>query len=262
MIQMTETLAYCLRLAGIRTKQIAIALSFVTSTLLISRLSNMFQAPLLGTLVDSAVMKGDAASILQLEQGFRVIIFAGFLGVFIGAFLTPTALVLFKKMILRFKKKGSLPGIMISAFYPPNTVKIIKAFKWPRLGGLKNVKLSRLPKFFLTMNIFVASIHAIGVLCSLLAGAYLPEIRSTANMLSGIVNGIATVLLTMIVDPSGARITDEAVHGHRPESDVKAVVFFLQMGKLFGLLIVAQLLIKPFTYYIMAVTRWIAGVAI
>ena len=47
-------------------------------------------------------------------------------------------------------------------------------------------------KQFLILNAFVTAIYTIGVLCALLAGAYLPQYRATAIQLSGIVNGIAT----------------------------------------------------------------------
>ena len=94
-IHMTESLAYTLRLAGLRTRQIAISMSFVTSTLLISRLSNMFQSPLIGAFVDSAVRKNDPLAIQHLEWQFRIIIFACFLGAFAGAALTPTFVIFF-----------------------------------------------------------------------------------------------------------------------------------------------------------------------
>jgi hypothetical protein len=262
MIHLTESIAYSLRLAGLRTMQIAISMSFVTSTLLISRLSNMFQAPLMGTMVDAAIIQGTPDSLILLETGFRMIIFSAFLGAAMGAFCTPTALQLFPRAINRFLERGSLIYVMASAFKPRNVVRIVGSFRFPRLQSLKTISLKGLPKTFLIMNVMVAAIHCIGVLCALLAGAHLPEIRSTAIQLSGIVNGIATVLFTIFVDPAGARITDQAAHGKRPLNDVKSVVFFMQMGKMLGTLVVAQLLLKPFTLYIMAVTRWLAKVAI
>ncbi|MEI7942309.1 MAG: DUF2837 family protein, partial [Candidatus Riflemargulisbacteria bacterium] len=76
LINITESLAYCMRYAGLKTKQISIAMAFVTSTLLISRLSNMFQAPLLGKMVDKTIMVGTTESLLQLEHSFRMIILA------------------------------------------------------------------------------------------------------------------------------------------------------------------------------------------
>lgn len=95
-----------------------------------------------------------------------------------------------------------------------------------------------------------------------MAGAYIPEMRSTANQLSGIINGMATILFTLFVDPSGARITDQAMHNIRPESDVKSVVVFLQLGRLLGIFLIAQLFFNPFYHYIMWVTRLLAKVFI
>ena len=83
----------------------------------------------------------------------------------------------------------------------------------------------------------------------------MPEFRSTAIQLSGIVNGMATIMFTIFVDPPGARVTDQAVNQQRPVDDVRRVVFFLQTGKMLGILILAQLFLKPFSMYILWVTK-------
>ena len=261
-IHMTESLAYCMRLAGVRTKKIAIAMAFVTSTLLVSRLSNMFQAPLLGAMVDGAILAGSQSALLDLELRFRFVIFAAFLGASIGAFLTPTMVFLFQKAIKRFQLSGSIPRVALSVLYPKNFIQILKSFRVPKVSSLKTISIKSIPKQFLIFNVVVTSIYVIGVLCSLLAGAYLSEFRSTAIQLSGIVNGIATVLFTIFVDPPGAKITDEAVNGDRSELDVRSVVFFLQCGKMIGTLIIAQLLLRPMTQYIMYFTQWISSTVI
>lgn len=260
LIHITESLAYCMRLSGVRTRQIAIAMSFVTTTLLVSRLSNMFQSPLMGNMVDQAIFLGTPQAIHHLENSFRIIIFSGFLGSLFGAFLAPTAVQVFALGIRQFKNNASIPKIVLSAFRPSVLVKWGTVFKWPSFSMLSSISLSRLPKTFLILNIGVTSIYTIGVLCSLLAGAIMPDLTATAIQLSGIVNGLATIMLTLFVDPSGARITDEAMHNDRPESDVRSVVFFLIFGRLIGTLVIAQLLFKPFTSYIMLVTKWISGI--
>lgn len=259
LIHFTESSVYSMRLAGIRTKQIAISLSFVTSALLVSRLSNMGQAPLLGLMVDSTITMASPTALQLLESQFRLVIFAAFIGSSFGAFLTPTFVALLQKAIFRFLENGSFIGTALSAFHPKNTLNIIRSFRIPSLQTFKDISFSRLPKTFLFMNILVTSIYTIGVLCALLAGAYLPDLRSTAIQLSGIVNGIATILLAIVVDPTGARITDQAAHGSRPESDVKSVVFFLLFGRIIGTLLVAQLIFMPFTDYIILATKWIAA---
>ncbi len=254
-IHVAESLAYCMRLAGVRTKQIAIAMAFVTSTLLISRLSNMFQAPLLGASVDSAIKSGSVLALDSLEVHFRMVIFCAFLGSLVGAFLGPTFVRLFSLAIKNFLKNGSVPKLMLRLFLPRTWKIIAQNFQMPSLRMFDNISLKRLPKQFLVINIVVTSIYTIGVLCSLYAGAHLPHLRATASQLSGIVNGMATILFTMFVDPSGARITDQATHGVRPEADVKSVVFFLQAGRLLGTLIISQIFFKPFALYIMWVTK-------
>lgn len=256
-IHMTETLAYSLRLAGVRTKKVAIAMAFVTSTLLISRLSNMIQAPLLGSLVDTTILTNSTANLETLEWYFRMIIFAGFLGTCIGATLTPTAVTLFGKAMLHFQETGSIPQVLMRACYWKNIRAIYRSFRLPNLRMLTRVSLRGIPKQFLIINIAVTSIYVIGVLCSLLAGAYLPEFRATAIQLSGIVNGMATILFTMFVDPAGARITDQALNNQRDIADVRHVVVGLQAGKMLGILVGAQLLLKPFTYYVIWVTELI-----
>lgn len=258
-IHLSESIAYSMRLAGVRTRQIAIALSFVMTTLFISRLSNMFQAPLLAVMVDKTILIGTQAAFSHLIFNFRIVIFSAFLGSMMGAFLTPTIVFLFQKAILRFLHRGSVPLLAIQIFHPRNFMEIIRAFRVPTLESFKHISLKNIPKTFLILNILVTSIYTIGVLCSLLAGLYLPQYRSTAIQLSGLVNGIATIFLTLIVDPSGARITDQAAHGLRPENDVRSVVFFLLLGRIFGILILSQILFMPFSLYIGYVAAFLAN---
>lgn len=261
LIHASETSAYCLRLSGLKTGQIAIAMSFVTSTLLISRLSNMFQAPLLGAMVDSSVAIGTTTALHQLAMDFRLVIFAAFLGSLVGSFLTPSLINLFSAGIRRFLVTGSVPKAAAQLFYPKNWGRIAACFHLPKLSDLKNISLKNIPKKFLIFNVLVTSIYTIGVLCSLLAGAHIPHLRATAINLSGIVNGMATILLTLFVDPSGARITDQTFHGLRPWEDAVSVVFFLQMGRLLGTLVLSQLLLSPLTFYITHAAYWVTTFA-
>ena len=256
LINVTESLAYSMRFAGLKTRQIAISMSFVSSTLLVSRLSNMFQAPLLGKMVDDSIRMGTSAALQNLELYFRAIIFSGFIGVLVAAILTPSMIRLYELAINSFLRSGSLPKMFFQTLVSPKQMrKVIACFSLPVRASLKDISLKTIPKKFLVLNGIVASIYAIGVLAALLAGAYLPDMRATAIQLSGIVNGIATILFTLMVDPSGARITDQAVHGHRPAADVKSVVVYLMVSRMIGLLILSQLILTPAVHYIMWITK-------
>jgi len=49
------------------------------------------------------------------------------------------------------------------------------------------------------------------------------EHRLSASASSGMINGIATILLTLLVDPQSAIITDQALRQKRSYGDVKAL---------------------------------------
>jgi len=250
-IHFTETIATSMRLAGVRTQNIATSLSFVNATLLISRMSNMLQAPLLGGMVDTAIIKHDTSLLLN---EFRLIVFAAFIGNLVGAFLVPFFVSIFTDGIREFEKIGSLPKVIVSGLRPGNIVSIVSKLRLPTRKTFSNLSLKHLPKSFILWNVLMVSIYAIGVLSSLYAGARVPEYRITATQLSGIVNGIATILLTLLVDPSCALITDQAIKGRRKESDVRAMVFYIIAGRIFGTLLISQLIFLPASNYIMNVT--------
>ncbi|MBI5700925.1 lipid II flippase Amj family protein [Candidatus Saganbacteria bacterium] len=253
-IHLAETSSSCLRLAGVRTGRIATALSFVNATLLVSRLSNMFQAPFLGGMVDTAILRGNPETLIY---NFRMIIFAAFIGNLLGAIMSPFFISLYTRAIYRFDKTGSVPRLIVLSFHPKNMLGFIKIFKLPKKSSFQNISLKNIPKTFLVLNVLMVSIYAIGVLSSMLAGAMVPEYRVTATQLSAIVNGMATILLTLMVDPTAALITDQAVRGKRPESDVRSMVFYIIGGRILGTLLISQLLLLPAANYIESVTHMV-----
>ncbi|MBT5953544.1 DUF2837 family protein [bacterium] len=257
-IHLTESLAYGMRISAVRTRQIAIAMSFVTSTLLVSRMSNLVQAPILGVMTDTAIL-GGMETVKLLEQKLRFVILSACVGTGLGIILTPSFIKLFQVAIHRFANHGSMLKLVGYALKPSSLFKIIKMLELPKFSFFKMLSLKGIPKTFLWLNVIVTAFYTLGVLCALMAGAYMPEYRSTAIQLSGIVNGVATIFMTLFVDPSGARITDQAVHDKRDPVDVERVVFFLQFGKLVGTGILAQLLFIPLTSYVLWVTQWLAA---
>ncbi|MFA5839805.1 MAG: lipid II flippase Amj family protein [Candidatus Margulisiibacteriota bacterium] len=256
MIHFTETLSSSMRLTGVRTRQLALSLSFVNASLLISRMSNMLQAPLLGGMVDTAILMND---INILWVNFRLVIFAAFIGNLLGALMIPFAVRVFTRGIKKFDEVGSVPRLIALGFYPRNFAKIVSDFRLPSKESFKGLSLKGIPRTFLMLNLIMVSIYAIGVLCSLMAGALVPEFRVTATQLSGIVNGLATILFTLMVDPIAAHITDQAVRGQRPEGDVRTVVFYIVLGRIVGTLLLSQLFFFPGAEYIKTVTLWVRG---
>ena len=220
----------------------------------------MIQAPLLGGMVDTAILRG---GVIELGVAFRLILMGAFVGNILALFAAPTFARLFTAAIEEFHAVGSVPRVILKALHWRSWPTIARAVHPPRMGLLRSIRLDRLPRTFLILNVVMVSIYAIGVLASLYAGAQIPEYRATAIQLSAIVNGVATILLAIMVDPSAARVTDEAISGSRSEEDVMSMVFFLITGRLVATLVLAQLLLMPATEYIKGATlllrHWFVG---
>lgn len=269
LIHAVNTLIYGVRLAGVRTERLATAISLFNVIFLIASASNMVQAPLLGSIVDRAINAGLAAGGVEgpvyqeylsvLEGDMRLIIVAATLGTLLGGLVIPPFVQFFSRVILLFDDVGSVPRMVGMILFSPRRVwRFCSRMRLPQAGVLRSVVHSPgLPKGFLVMNILVIGIYTIGVLSALYAGALFPEFRATATLLSGIVNGIATVLVATVVDPTAARITDQAIRGVRPEADVKSMVAYLAGTRILGTLL-AQVLLLPAAEWIRFVAQLIA----
>lgn len=107
-IHAVETSSYSIRLAGVRLKRIAVALSVVGMVLLISRTSNMLQAFLISGFVDEA--KRDAS--INLEHIIRLVLLSASVGTLIAIILYPTLTKLFGYVIQNFETDGSFIRMM------------------------------------------------------------------------------------------------------------------------------------------------------
>lgn len=246
-MSVVDTLNLSIRVAGVFTKRLAIALTLFNILMVFSRMSNMIQAPFVGGMVDGAILASPAgqAELLVIPK-FRMLILAYTLGAMIGAFLTPTFQRVFSSVIFEFEERKSMARAAVRIFNPANLLKLRLPARehFERYANWKNI-----PKGFIVWNLFVTSFYTVGVMSSLLAGAMFPEFRATAATLSGLVNGIATFLLFMLVDPTAALITDQCILGKRDEADVKVMNFYLIWSKIFGTLL-AQLLLVPMAKYV------------
>ncbi len=84
----------------------------------------------------------------------------------------------------------------------------------------------------------------VGVIASLYAGYLYPEYRVTASQLSAIVNGLATLLLFVLIDPQLSVMTDDVIAGAVDEATYRRTVVWLSISRIAGTL-VAQLLFLP-----------------
>lgn len=239
---MIDTLALSIRTSGALTKRLAIALALFNLIIVFSRLSNLIQAPIVGNMADKTAVPDPVlrdALISAMEWKLHIIIFATTLGTALGALLTPTFVRIFKRMIEVFEEVKTLPRMVLYIMHPKRWLCIPKYFAPPFTGRtLGYVKgFGKIPMDFVFFQVLVTAFYTVGVLSTILAAALHPELRATSVTLSGIVNGIATVLLFILVDPPAAMITDQCINGRRPISDIKVMNTYLVIARFMGTII-------------------------
>lgn len=254
-IHTIDTLSYAVRIAGVRTSRLAMAFSLFNIIVLVSRTANLIQAPILGSMGDLTIKTNDLGT---LTNSFRLTILAATFGSTIGAILIPTFVNIFIHFIYQLEEKGSITKIILSSFHDYKFKTIKSCLKIKPLKNLKTYAKNNIPKTFLFLNILITSIHTIGVLSAIYAGVLIPQFRLTASQLSGIINGIATILLAVVVDPRSAIITDQVLDGKRKENDVNSMVMYLVGSKILGT-VLGQLLFIPAAQTIVFFTKIIAN---
>ncbi|MFX0561107.1 lipid II flippase Amj family protein [Tepidibacillus infernus] len=239
-IHMIDTFSYSVRLAGVRTRRLALALSLFNILVLISRTSNMVQGPLAGGFVDYGAQTGDLG---WVETRFRLIILSATIGSFLGALLIPTFIRIFSQAIVKLELYGSIPHLLRRTLTIGKIRRIGKEFSPPRVN-IHRFRIAGVPKRLIILQIAITAIYTVGVLAAMFASLLVPEHATRAVMSSGIINGIATILYTVFVDPQVALLTDEVIHDKKSYLNISNMVGVLIMGKIVGTLI-GQLIFIP-----------------
>ncbi|GGF62381.1 hypothetical protein GCM10010912_04400 [Paenibacillus albidus] len=250
-IHLTETLTYSLRLAGVRIGKLAVALSLSGIILLISRTANMVQAPLTGKILHFAKHNEDYILVDQ----FRIIIGAATLGTFTALLLFPSAVLLSSRVISHLEVAGSIPQMIRSSvsFQKINNARY--HLRFPKLSMLSRLRIGGIPKRLVVLNCLVTAIYTIGVLAALLASTLTTEYSIAASQSSGLINGLATILLTILIDPQIGLITDKVLRGEKEVSALSKVFGLLMVSRLIGT-VLAQVLLEPAAYWI----KWMVSV--
>lgn len=107
------------------------------------------------------------------------------------------------------------------------------------------------------INVIISAVFTIGVLSSIYASMLVPQYYSQAALMSsGIINGVATILLTLFVDPKASVLADRVVKKQSSYVYLKSYSLTMVSSKLLGTF-VAQLLFIPAAYYVAWFAEWI-----
>ncbi|VVT18978.1 lipid II flippase Amj family protein [Hoeflea sp. EC-HK425] len=253
-IHLIGTLAFAFRIAGIRTGQIAIAFSLFNAMVLISRTSNSFQAPLLAKRVESSIL--DAAS-SHLQSDFALILASASVATILGGLLIPTVQRVATGAVASFKQRRNLVRLMLNTLTPRGVAVVMQSVALPRYQNLTSLKLSSgFPAAYVLMNFAATALWTVGVLSAIYAGSIDPEFRVTASSLSAVINGVATIMMFVLIDPYLAGLTDDVVEGEVSHSHYRRVLVWMVLSRLAGT-VFAQILLVPGAHLIVAVARWI-----
>jgi len=96
----------------------------------------------------------------------------------------------------------------------------------------------------------------VGVLSAIYAGTIDPEFRVTASSLSAVINGVATIMMFILIDPYLAGLTDDVVEGEVSQGFYRRVLVWMVLSRLAGT-VLAQILLVPGAHLIVAVARWL-----
>src|SRR6266480_220319 len=95
-IHLIGTLAYSVRIAGVRTRRIAVSFALFNVLVLLSRTSNSFQGPFLAKRVEGSLAHAGSYNLLA---DFRWLLLSATLATVLGAFLIPTFQRLFSRAV-------------------------------------------------------------------------------------------------------------------------------------------------------------------
>lgn len=280
LIHLIDTLFYGVRFSGVKTRHLATAYSLYQVISLLAMMANIVQAPLLSSVVEQGINAGYIAyhnHLNELQKSIRLIILSASAGTAMAAVLTPLFVILFNRLIFLFESIGSIPRLIFNLLSPGRLYRILLELQsalqyiWRvyRQRGKKGMYLFSFSginslvhhhfRLFCT-NIVVVAIWTTGVLSALFAGAMLPMFRSTATLLSGIVNGMAVVLAALMIDPVTAMITDQTIQGIRSENEIMQLTFLLILSRLLGTFF-AQLLFLPAASLVKYATLMLARIS-
>jgi len=249
-IHLIGTLAYSVRIAGTRTGRIAVSFALFNLLVLVSRTSNSFQTPLIAKRVEEDLAIGRFPGAID----FRLILLAAALATLVGGLLIPTFQRVFTAAVARFAEYRSFSRLLLHGFSKGGLRHLRDSVTLPSAQTLKGNHSRRPPIGIAAANAFAVAIWTVGVFAALYAGYLAPELRATASNLSAVVNGVATILLFLVIDPHLSVLTDEVVEGAAPEGALRQAVVWMVGSRMAGTLL-AQLLLVPAAALIVWVAR-------
>lgn len=242
------TLAYAVRLVGVRTGKVAISFAVFNLLTLVSRVAVTFQVPLLTKFVENS------SNSSELVKLFNLIIIISGLATIVGAFLIPTFQRLFYKGVMSFSVQRSLPRLLLHSVSKSGIKCMKECVAIPVKESITKLNYKKLPIKIIAYNVVAVALITVGALAPIYAGSLEPSLRATCVTLSSVINGVATILMSLLIDPQLSIMTDDVIEGKCSEMDFRTCVVGMVFSKTIGTFCALPLLI-PTSYFIVFIAR-------
>jgi len=241
LINLITTLSYSVRIVGIRTGRIAVSFALFNILVLISRTANGFQAPLLANSIEGNIKAGLGDNI----GDFRLIIFSCTIATIVGGLMIPTFQRILSGAVNSFSIYRSVPKVLLHGFTKNGISYIKENVVIPNMHNITGIDFkNEFPWKVFLMNVIAVAIITVGVIASLYAGYLNPDLRMTSSTLSSVINGVATILMFVFIDPFLSVMTDDVVFGKCKESLFRKYIVYMVIARIAGTLI-AQIIFVP-----------------
>ena len=241
-IHLIGTLAYAARIAGVRTRRIAVSFALFNILVLVSRTSNSFQGPFLAKRIEENISEDIVHGLLA---DFRWLLASATVATLVGAALIPTFQRVFSRAVLHFQAHRSLPRLLLRVLFKGGLAQLKDVARVPATANLSQMRLGRgISPGVIALNVVAVALWTTGVFASLYAGYLNPDLRVTSSQLSSVINGAATIMMFVLVDPHMSAMTDDVIEGKTSDASFRRAIVWLVAGRLAGT-ILAQALFVP-----------------
>lgn len=248
-ITVVGVLAYAVRIVGVRSGKIAVSFSLFNIMALISRTANVMLAPLLAKYVERG--NGD-----NLLLKLNMILFASGCAALLGAAMIPTFQRVFYRMVQSFSVKRSVPRLLMHSFSKNGILQFRECLRVPSGQNISGFSLKGVPKRMMLLEFTAIAVTSISFLSCVYAGTLAPELRATCITMSGVINSIAAIIVTIFLDPQLSLMIDEVIEGKRTEGQFRNCVRALVASRVSGIFC-SMLLLVPAAYWVIVVARHI-----
>lgn len=240
-VNFITTLFFAVRVAGARTGRLSSAVALFNVLILMMRFATSVQALLLAKHIEQNLQAGSRGD----ELAFRVLLLSATIGSIAGALLIPTAQRMISDAVAGLGIHRSLPRLLRHGLTALRVQHVRDSLRAPSFASVAQLRGMRdFPVGVAVLYTIAAALLTVGPFASLYAGYYNPPFRMTANNMSLLINGVATVVVLLFTDPFLGVITDDAIEGKMTQGAFRRVIVVFVVAQIVGT-VLAQLLLTP-----------------